>query len=63
MSVDTQPQTKWNLTGWSLINLIRLQASWRAIIVSSPEEQIAHEANLTEVANTIRAKVQQMEEA
>ena len=30
---------KWDFTGWSLLSLIQLQASWGEIFVSTPDER------------------------
>ena len=61
MSVDLKLKAQWNLTGWSLINLVRLQASWKEIVVSSSEERLALEGGMAEVDAAIQVQLQQRE--
>ena len=44
---------KWDLTGWTLRNLIRLQASWEEVVVSTEEERRIHNESLAEVQQAI----------
>lgn len=48
---------KWpQLETWSLISLLKLEASWNQICPDSPEEVAAHAASMAELAQHIAAK-------
>ena len=47
---------KWDFTGWSLLNLIRLQASWKQIVVSTAEERTSHDRSMAELQQAITLK-------
>jgi len=52
---------KWNLEGWRLQTLIKLQASWQEMSMAglSQAEQASHQDSLNEVAAAIAIRLQQ----
>lgn len=52
---------KWNLEGWRLQTLIKLQASWQEMSMAglSQAEQASRQASLNEVAAAIAMRLQQ----